>query len=184
MKAFTLSLFIILSLNSFGQSFEKGIYRGNKLPFEVCYFTYTDSIIEVEYFYEKAGEIFGHIPSKKLVLGMESFATKPAYISSDDSLTVYFKKDHFLIKRLGFGKIKVCNIKSQKSEIRNLRNKNRLFVFSHELHKELKLKPRFDDKAFWEKLHSYGLEKETLLEENEFSEKIVNVREEMKKNWR
>ena len=184
MRILTLTLLLILTINSFGQDLEKGIYRGQKLPFEICFFTYADTIMEVEYFYEKAGHVFGHVPAKRLIINMESFATKPAYKSVDDSITIYYKKDYFLIKRVGFGKVKVYRTKETKNEIVILRNRNRLFSFSQNLHKELYLKSEFDEKIFWDKLNSFELEKLTSLDSNEFNERLEQVNKEIKKNWR
>jgi hypothetical protein len=184
MKKLTLLFFWILTISIYGQNFEKGIYRGQKLPFEICFFTYTDSLLEVEYFYEKADKVFGHIPPKTLILGMESFATKPAYKSSDDSIKVYFKKDYFLIERLGFGDVKVYNLKDTKQKIVTYRNRNLLFSFSQELHEKLKTKSGFDEKQFWEKFNSFELEKYTAIDSQAFIEKINEVNNEMNKNWR
>src|SRR5690606_17876558 len=94
---------ILWTTTSVGQTLGKGIYKGQKMPFTICYLTYTDSTLEVEYFFQKGGQIFGHIPAIKL----ESFATKPAFKSQDDSLKVFIKTDHFLIKRKGSDKVKV-----------------------------------------------------------------------------
>ena len=182
MRILILTLLLILTLNTFGQVLEKGIYRGQKLPFEICLFTYADTIMEVEYFYEKAGQVFGHVPAKRLIINMESFVTKPVYKSKDDSITVYYKKDHYLIKRVGSGKVKVYRTKESNNELVILRNRNRLFTFSHNLYKELNQKSEFDEIIFWDKFNSYELEKLTSLNSNEFNKKLEQVNKEIKKN--
>lgn len=184
MRISTLTILLILTVSSFAQNLEQGIYRGQKLPFEICFFTYTDSVMEVEYFYEKSGQVFGHIPAKRLILNMESFTTKPAYKSLDDSITIYYKKDYFLIKRIDSGKVKVYRTNETKNEIIILRNKNKMFSFSQNLHNELKLQPGFDEEIFWDKLNSFELEKLTSLDSSKFNEKLEQVNNEMKKNWR
>ncbi|MCE2786816.1 MAG: hypothetical protein ACK44P_09930 [Bacteroidota bacterium] len=67
MRQILLIATILWTTNSFGQTLEEGIYKGQKMPFTICYLTYTDSTIEVEYFFQKGGQIFGHIPAKKLI---------------------------------------------------------------------------------------------------------------------
>ena len=42
MKQITLILLLFLTISSIGQNLEKGIYRGQKLPFSICYLTYND----------------------------------------------------------------------------------------------------------------------------------------------
>jgi hypothetical protein len=145
--------------------------------------TYTDSIIEVEYFYQKGGQIFGHIPAKKLEMGMESFATKPAFKSQDDSITVFIKTDHFLIKRKGSEKVKVYKSANTQGSIMTLRNRNKLFSFSHKLYDEYKVKPNFDEQKFWNKLNSYYLDKYITLDNGKFNAKLDETRADLKKNW-
>jgi len=168
---------------SFGQTLGKGIYKGQKLPFTICFLTYTDSIIEVEYFFQKGGQIFGHIPAKKLEIEMESIATKPAFKSQDDSITVFIKTDHFLIKRKGSDKVKVYKSADTKTAITTLRNRNRLFSFSQRLFDEYKVRPNFDEQKFWAKLHSYDLDKHVTLDNEIFNTKLNETREDFKKNW-
>lgn len=180
-------LFLIVTLLwatiSVGQTLGKGIYKGQKLPFTICYLTYTDSTIEVEYFFQKGGQIFGHIPAKKLEIKMESFATKPAFKSQDDSITVFIKTDYFLIKRKDSDKVKVYNSADSKQTITTLRNSNRLFSFSQKLYGEYKVKPNFDQQKFWDKLHSYDLDKYITLNNENFNAKLAETHADLKKNW-
>jgi hypothetical protein len=168
---------------SFGQTLEKGIYKGQKLPFTICYLTYSDTIIEIEYFFQKGGQIFGHIPAKKLQINMESFATKPVFKSQDDSITVFIKTDHFLIKRKGSDKVKVYKSADTQSTITTLRNRNRLFSFSQRLFDEYKVRPNFDEQKFWAKLRSYDLDKYVTLDNENFNNKLNETRDDFKKNW-
>ena len=174
---------ILWATTSVGQALEKGIYKGQKLLFTICYLTYTDSTIEVEYFFQKGGQIFGHIPSKKLQINMESFATKPAFKSQDDSITVFIKTDHFLIKRKGSDKVRVYKSADTQTTITTLRNRNRLFSFSQGLFDEYKVKPNFDQQKFWDKLHSYDLDKYVTLDNENFNSKLNETRDDFKKNW-
>jgi len=183
MKQIFLIVTILWTATSVGQTFEKGIYKGQKLPFTICYFTYSDSTLEVEYFFQKGGQIFGHIPAKKIVIGMESFATKPAFKSQDDSIEVFFKADYFLIKRKGSDKVKVYKSADTQTTITTLRNRNRLFSFSQKLYDEYKVSPNFDQQKFWDKLHSYELEKFTTLDNEKFNTKLDEILADIKKNW-
>jgi hypothetical protein len=161
---------------STGQNFGKGIYKGAELPFTICYFTYYDSTIEVEYFFQKGGQIFGHIAAKKLKVGMESFVTKPAFKSSDDSITVFIKEDHFLIKRKGSDNVKVYKSADTQTTITTLRNRNKLFSFSQNLYDEHKVRPNFDQQKFWDKLHSFELDKYIALDNEKFNAKLNEAR--------
>ena len=183
MRQILLIAAILWTTISVGQPLEKGIYKGQKLPFTICYLTYTDSTIEVEYFFQKGGQIFGHIPAKKLEIGMESFATKPAFKSEDDSITVFIKTDHFLIKRKGSDKVKVYKSADTQTTITTLRNRNRLFSFSQRLFDEYKVRPNFDEQKFWTKLHSYDLDKYITLDNEKFNTKLNEARDDFKKNW-
>ncbi len=174
---------ILWTTISVGQTLGKGIYKGQKLPFTICYMTYADSTIEVEYFFQKGGQIFGHTPAKKLLINMESYATKPAYKSQDDSITVFHKIDHFLIKRKGSDNVKVYKSADTQMTITTLRNRNRLFSFSQGLFDEYKVKPNFDEQKFWDKLHSYDLDKYITLENENFNAKLEETRADLKKNW-
>ena len=176
-------IFFLWTAAIFGQTLEKGIFKGEKLPFTICYLTYSDSTIEVEYFAQKGGQIFGHTPSKKLEMGMESFATKPIFKSIDDSISVYLKSDHYLIKRKGSDKIKVYKSKDSQTEISTLRNRNRLFTFSQSLYNEFEVRPNFDKQKFWDKLNSYGLDKYVYLGNFEFNRKLNETKDDFKKNW-
>lgn len=163
--------------------FGKRNLQRTKLPFTICYFIYTDSIIEVEYFFQKGGQIFGHIPAKKLEIGMESFRNKPAFKSKDDSITVFIKKDYFLIKRKGYDKVKVYKSADNQTTITTLRNRNRLFSFSHRLFDEYKVRPNFDEQKFWNTLHSYNLDNYITLDNEKFNTKLNETRDDFKKNW-
>ncbi|MBK7853940.1 MAG: hypothetical protein IPJ79_02680 [Bacteroidetes bacterium] len=174
---------ILWTTTSFGQTLEKGIYKGQKLPFTICYLTYSDSTIEVEYFFQKGGQIFGHIPAKKLEIGIESFATKPAFKSQDDSIMVFIKTDHYLIKRKGSDKVKVYKSADTQRTITTLRNRNILFSFSQRLFDEYKVKPDFDQQKFWDKLHSYNLDRYITLDNEKFNAKLDETRADLKKNW-
>ncbi len=174
---------ILWTTTSVGQTLRKGIYKGQKLPFTICYLTYSDSTIEVEYFFQKGGQIFGHIPAKKLEIGMESFATKPAFKSQDDSIMVFIKTDHFLIKRTGSDKVKVYKSADTQTTITILRNRNRLFSFSQKLYDEYKVRPNFDQQKFWDKIHSYDLDKYITLDNEKFNAKLDETRADLKKNW-
>lgn len=145
--------------------------------------TYTDSTIEVEYFSQKGGQIFGHIPAKKLQIGIESFATKPAFKSQDDSIMVFIKKDHFLIKRKGSDKVKVYKSTNNQTTIRTLQNRNRLFYFSQKLYDEYKVRQNFDQQKFWDKFHSYHLEDYITLDNEKFNAKLNETRANLEKNW-
>lgn len=174
---------ILWVTTSVGQTLGKNIYKGQKLPFTICYLTYSDSIIEVEYFYQKGGQIFGHIPAKKLEMGMESFATKPVFKSQDDSIEVFSKTDHYLIKRKGSEKVKVYKSADTQTTITTLRNRNRLFSFSQRLFDEYKVRPNFDQQKFWDKLHSYELDKHISIDEEKFNVKLEETRADLNKNW-
>jgi hypothetical protein len=174
---------ILWTTISVGQTLEKGVYKGQKLPFTICYLTYTDSTIVVEYFFQKGGQIFGHIPAKKLEMGMESFVTKPAFKSQDDSITVFVKTDHYLIKRKGSYNVKVYKSADTQTAITTLRNRNRLFSFSQGLFDEYNVRPNFDEQKFWTKLHSYDLDKYITLDNEKFNTKLNETRADLKKNW-
>ena len=174
---------LLWATTSVGQTLGKGIYKGQKRPFTICYFTYTDSTIEVEYFFQKGGQIFGHIPAKKFEIGKESFATKPTIKSQDDSITIFIKTDHFLIKRKGSVKVKVYNSADTLQTITTLRNRNRLFSFSQKLYDEFKVRPNFDQQKFWDKLNSYDLDKYLILDNEKFNVKLDETRGDLKKNW-
>lgn len=166
-----------------GQTPEKGIYRGQKTSLFICYLTYNDSTIEVEYFNYKAGQIFGHLPAKKLVYNMESSPTRPIFKTTDDSICVYSKKNYYKVDSKNMGKIKVYKTTDTQSDISTLRNRNKLFRFSHDLYDEFKVKPNFDDQQFWNKLHSYELDKYLKLDNKEFINKLKETRDDIKKNW-
>ncbi len=183
MRQLLLIATILWTTTSFGQTLGKGIYKGQKLPFTICYLTYSDSTIEVEYFFQKGGQIFGHIPATKLEIGMESFATKPAFKSQDDSIMVFIKRDHFLIKRKGLDKVKVYKSADTQTTITTLRNRNKLFSFSQKLYDEYKVRPDFDQQKFWDKLHSYDLDKYITLDNDKFNKKLDETRADLKKNW-
>lgn len=168
---------------SVGQTLGNGIYKGQKLPFTICYLTQTDSTLEVEYFFQKGGQLFGHIPAKKLEIGIESFAAKPIFKSQDDSIKVFIKKDHYLIKRKGSDKVKVYKSADTQTTISTLRNRNRLFSFSQRLFDEYKVKPNFDKQKFWDKLHSYDLDKYITIDNENFNAKLNETRADLKKNW-
>lgn len=174
---------ILWATTSVGQTLGKGIYKGQKLPFTICYLTYTDSTLEVEYFFQKGEQIFGHVPAKKLEIRMESFATKPAFKSKEDSITVFIKTDHFLIKRKGSDKVKVYKSADTQTTITTLRNRNKLFSFSQKLYDEYKVKSNFDQQKFWDKLHSYDLEKYITLDNGKFNVKLDETHVDINNNW-
>ncbi len=174
---------ILWTTNLVGQTLGKGVYKGQKLPSIICYLSYTDSTIEVEYFFQKGEQIFGHIPAKKLEMVMESFATKPALKSHYDSITVFIKIDHILIKRKGSDKVKVYKSADTQTAITSLRNRNRLFSFSQKLFDEYKVRPNFDEQKFWSKLHSYDLDKYITLDNEKFNAKLNETRADISKNW-
>jgi hypothetical protein len=183
MRQITILAFTLWTSVLLGQDLGKGIHKGQKLPFTICYFTYTDSKIEVEYFFQKGEQIFGHIPAKTLQINMESFSTKPAYKSKDDSITVFVKSDYYLIKRKGSDNIKVYRSSDKESEITTLRNRNRLFSFSQNLYDEYKTTPNFNQKRFWDKLHSYNLDNFVNLDNREFNKRLGQTRDDLKTNW-
>ncbi len=78
---FVLFLLFLATL-TVGQNIEKGIYKGYEFPFVICFFTYTDSIAEVEYFSKKSGTIFGHKPPKQVV--QTGLSSKLYFHSLDD----------------------------------------------------------------------------------------------------
>ena len=173
---------LMISINLFGQDLGKGVYMGKGLPFTICYLTYSDSIVEVEYFYEKGSQIFGQTVVKELEYGMESFSTKPIFLSQDDSIKVFVKSDYFLVKREGHEKIKVYKSSDTEVDIRTLRNRNKLFSFSQKLFKENSERPNFESQKFWDELNSYGLDNETRLTEKQFEEKLSQAEIKIK-NW-
>ena len=183
MRQIIITAAILWTSFAIGQTLEKGIYKGQKLPFTICYLTYCDSTIEVEYFFQKGGQILGHVPAKKIQIGMESIAIKQAFKSQDDSLTILIKTDHFLVKRKGSDKVKVYKSVDTHATITALRNRNKLFSFSQLLYDEYKIKPNFDEQKFWDKLHSYNLEKYLTLENEKFNRKLDETLVEIKKNW-
>jgi len=183
-RQIALVLFFLMMIKSYGQTLDKGIYRGQKLPFEICYMTCNDSTIEVEYFYQKSGQIFGHVPSEKLLINMESFSTKPVYKSTDNSVLVYLKTDCYLIKRKGSAKIKVFKTTDSKTDIYTLRNRYNLYRFSQDLHNEFKLRDGFNDKEFWDNFKSYELEKFTTIDPIDFNIKLMQTKDEILKNNR
>ncbi len=110
-------------LFSFGQV-DKGIYKRQKGPFETCYLTYNDSIIEIEYFYLKGGQVFGHKPAKKLIKTDTEIILK----SLDDSIKVFQKGNILVVKTKGHSgrnKLYPCSITSK--DIDDLRNRNKYF---------------------------------------------------------
>ena len=174
--------FLTVSISLFGQNLEKGIYVGKGHPNTICYLTYSDSIIEVEYFYEKGSQVFGHTSAKKLEYGMESFSTKPIFVSKDDSIKVFMKSDHYLVKREGYEKIKVYKSSSTPADIRILRNRNTLFSFSQKLYNENRNQANFESQKFWNEFNSYGLENKTNLSEIQFDKKLMEAETKIK-NW-
>lgn len=166
-----------------GQTSEKGIYRGQKTSLFICYLTYNDSTIEVEYFNQKGGQIFGHIPAKKLVYNMESSPTRPMFKTTDDSIHVYSKKNYYKVESEKMGKIKVYKTADTQADISTIRNRNKLFRFSQNLYDEFKVKPNFDQQQFWDKLKSYELDKYVTLDNKEFNRKLDETREDITKNW-
>ncbi|MFC5271322.1 hypothetical protein [Adhaeribacter terreus] len=160
---------------SFAQAFGKGIYKGQKLPFEICYLTYNDSTIQVEYFYQKSGQIFDYIPAKKLVHGLESSSTKPTYKSTDDSILVFAKKDYYLVKRKGFGKVKVYKSDESIKDVNKLRNRCKLHRFNWANFRYLKSHLSIEEHLIWEKVHSLDLKKYLDLSEVEFDKKLTEA---------
>jgi len=183
MRLILLLASFIWTTTSVGQSLKKGIYKGQKFPFTICYLSLTDSTIEVEYFFQKSGQIFGHLPVKKLKLGTEHFSKKASLKSLDDSIKVFAKADYFLIKRKGFGRIKVHKSVETETTIAILRNRNRLFSFSHDLYDEFKVKPDFDQQKFTNKFGSYKLDEYLNLDSAEFNKKLDETRDDIIKNW-
>lgn len=181
---FLIYLFFFFSTVSLkAQTIGKGVYHGQNLPFEICYFTYNDSTIEVEYFFQKGGQIFGHIPPEKLERGLDSFSSKPIFKSVDDSIMISNRPDHYLIKRKGSGKIKVYKSNDEEIDIITLRNRNRLFAFSHSLYNELNTRDGFDEQKFWNKFNSYQLKQFLKSNPLEFNKKLEEVRIDIKNNW-
>jgi hypothetical protein len=169
-----------ISINLLGQNLGKGIYVGYGLPFTICYLTYSDSIIEVEYFYKKSVQIFGHSNPKAMNYGMESFSTKSIFVSKEDSIKVYLKSDHYLIKRKGREKIKVYKSTDTQVDIRILRNRNKLFSFSNKLHRKYTEHPDFDNHLSWKELNKYNLESKTSQSEEQFQKELSEVEIKMK----
>lgn len=64
-----------------------------------------------------------------------------------------------------------------------LRNRNRLFSFSQKLYNEYKVRPNFDQQKFWDKLHSYDLDKYISLDNEKFNAKLDKTRADLKKKW-
>lgn len=177
-----LAFLFTVSFGVFGQGLDKGIYVGKGFPYTICYLTYTDSIIEVEYFYEKGSQIFGHSVAKKLEFGMESFSTKPIFLSPDDSVKVFIKSNHYLVKREGHEKIKVYKSSETKDDIQTLRNRNKLFSFAQKLHRDNKDRANFESPKFWDEFNSYGLDNEIGLTEVQFNVKLKEAEIKIK-NW-
>ncbi|MFL5729434.1 MAG: hypothetical protein ACJ75J_08090 [Cytophagaceae bacterium] len=142
----------------------------------------------MEYFYRKGGQIFTHIPAKRLIFNMESSPTRPVFKSADDSISVFFKSDHFLIKRKNRGKNGAEKFKVYKStktarDITVLRNKHSLFLFTHSLYEEFKGKAGFDSQQFHKKLETYEIEKYLTLENTAFKDKLTQWKDDFRKTW-
>jgi len=181
-----IQLFICLILSvtaAFGQTLENGIYRGQRYPFTICYLTYSDSIVEIEFFAQKTGKVFLHTEVKRLEWGMESFSLKPIFKSSDDSILVFAKKDYFLIKRKKQSNLKVYKTNDSQSDISRLRKKYKLHKFYNNLNNERKKTSDVNDIDFWNKVHSFKLENELDLKEIEFDLKLNEVRKKMQNWW-
>ncbi len=174
---------IFLNLISIGQITEKGIYKGRRFPFTICYFTNNDSTIEVEYFFMKASQIFDREPPKKLIPTNAQSSRKPVFKSADDSITVFSKKTHYLVK----SKAKSYKVKLYKSNdtfpmIIRMRNENSLYRFYQNLYREYNKRPDFDQTCLNEEFQSYELYKYiSTLDEKEFNKKIEAAYEDIKK---
>ncbi len=177
---------LLCATSCLGQTLGKGIYLGNKSPFTICYLSYTNSTIEVEYFYQKGGQIFGHKPAKKLEVVMESFSSKPEFKSKDDSIMVFNKSDHYLIKNKGTVNVKVYKSSDDinQTSITTLRNRYRLFLFSQKLFDECKVKLNYDDKKFHDFLNSYELEKYIAIDNDKFIEKLNETSADFYSKWK
>ncbi|AMM51131.1 hypothetical protein TH61_07975 [Rufibacter sp. DG15C] len=147
----------------------------------ICYFTQTDSVLEVEYFYEKGGHIFGHLPAKQLQPTAATSSRKPAFTSLDHRIKIFREKDYYLIKRKGGPRMKVYKTLETAADIAVVRNRNRLFALSHKLHKELIDTPGFEEQSFWKKWNSFNLQEQVTLDNAAFSKKLEAARLEMLK---
>ncbi|MEQ1732380.1 MAG: hypothetical protein ABL940_01840 [Bacteroidia bacterium] len=165
-----------------GQTLDKGIYKGQKLPFLICYLTYADSVIEVEYFCQKGQQIFGHIPAKRIQIGFKSFASKQTFKAQDGSITVRSKEDRFLIISKVTGKVRMYKSEDTQTSIIILRNRNKLFSFSQNLWKEHSVKLNFDNEKFWAKLNSYHLDTYLSLDNEKFNTKLDEIRTDFNEN--
>ena len=130
MKQQLIFIFLFSSLLSFGQ--ENGIYKGEKTQFLQCYLTINDSIAELEYFNEKGGQVFGHTPAIELKAGLESFKSKPIYLSQDNLIRVYKRKKHLLLKSKKHGNFKLNMTKMTEKDLERLRGRNVEFRNSHD----------------------------------------------------
>ena len=131
MSKYLLVLFLFANSILFGQNMEHGIYKGQKTQLFICYLTISDTTIEVEYFNEKGGHIFGHFPAKKLVIAYDSVATKAIFKSTDGKVLVYKKKNCYLIKNKEFGNMKVYKTYETRKEIELLRARHDEFRKTH-----------------------------------------------------
>ena len=154
----------------------QGIYKGENHPFIICHFTNTDSLIEVEYFYKKGSPLFSHSAPKKLANRLNSHKNFQTLASADDSIKVYLKDDHYLIKRIGCEKMKVYKTGETRNAFISLRNKAKLHQFTQKLHQNNKTNSNYKSQELWDKIHSYELEKQTHLTEAEFQKKLDEVR--------
>ncbi len=123
MKNFTLILFLLTVMNVQSQNLKNGIYEGTKFPFTICYVTYKDSIIEVEYFAKKASTFFDRTPAVTLKIPGLPPPRNLLLVTKNDSLKVTFKEKYLVVRDKEIGKIKVYKSELTEADIANLRKK-------------------------------------------------------------
>ncbi|GAB5556841.1 MAG: hypothetical protein SchgKO_10540 [Schleiferiaceae bacterium] len=171
-----LTLLFLLPIIVFGQNQEKQYYRGNKLPFTICFLTVSDTGAEVEYFYKKGSKVFAYVPPIKLTHGLESSSSKPFLVSENDSIQIFVKSKYLKVKNKGDqGKVKVYKTNNGEVELRMLRNNYALSKFTDEQVAKLETHPNFDIHVFYRKLHQYNLRSQTDLTEEKFAKKLEEV---------
>lgn len=118
----SLAIILLLTLKITCGQVRDVIYRGQKFPFEICYITIADTTAEIEFFYEKGGQIFGHRLAEKL------FETKTGFKTKNDSISVIRADKYLVVKSKSHsGKIKLYQTTQQLINIYELRRRNSVF---------------------------------------------------------
>jgi|GEM_PF-3177149 len=174
---FTLSIALIFCFKiHFGQLVISNteIYKGKKFPFTNCYVIFSDSLAFVEYHFIKASIVFAS--SETMILTHE----KENKLSSfKDDIWLKIKSNHLVIKKKGYGRIKVHKTHETISDIIILRNKGKHHNLGHNLYRKCQQDSSCDFLNFWNKFNSYKLDKHFSLPEKEFDEKLKLVEKEL-----